>query len=229
MLKNYRTTVMVTTPTNARELAEFMDVQGVDPNALSLRTVILSRPVTAEVREALARHLAADVRCGFGVPELLDPGLCVECPEGRLHVNEDEFLVESRDGELLVTTLAREAMPLIRYATRITCRLDAEPCPCGRTGVALEPGPRLDDRMHIGEIPLYRAQVEEALAGTRAGAQPFSVEEENDVLVVSVEITKDVFSDTVRNLADLKQEAEAELSARLGIDAEVRLKEPSRG
>jgi phenylacetate-CoA ligase len=153
----------------------------------------------------------------------------VECSEGRLHVNEDEFLVEDRDGELLVTTLCREAMPLLRFATRMACRMDLEPCPCGRTGVALEPGPRLDDRMQIGEIPLYRAQVEEALAGTRAGTQPFSAEEENNVLIVSVEITKDVFSDTVRNLADLKQEAESELSARLGVDAEVRLREPSHG
>jgi phenylacetate-CoA ligase len=226
MLRNYRTTVLVTTPTNAHELAQLMAAQDVDPKALSLRSVLLSRPVPADTREALAHELAAEVRCAFGVTELLDPGLCVECTEGRLHVNEDEFLVETRAGELLVTTLCREAMPLLRYATRITCRLAEEPCACGRTGVTLEPGTRLDDRMLIGEIPLYPAQVKEALAGTRAGAQPLQVEQEDNVLVVSVKVTKDVFSDTVRNLDDLKGEAEAELSTRLGVDAEVRLREP---
>lgn len=229
MLRNYRTTVLVTTPTNARELAQLMAAQDIDPNALSLRTVLLSRPVPSGLRSELAHDLAAEVRCAFGVTALLDPGLCVECSESRLHVNEDEFLVEAREGELLVTTLCREAMPLLRYATRIACSLNTEPCPCGRTGVTLEPGTRLDDQMLIGEIAVYPAQVKEALAGTRAGSQTLQVEREEDLLVVSVEVTKDVFTDTVRNLDELKQEAEAELSARLGVNAEIRLREPGIG
>lgn len=98
-LQNYRVTVLVTSPSNAQHLAQILEEKQIDPESLALRTVILSRPIDSAFREQLRLRLFADVYCAFGVNELLDPGLCVECKHGHLHVNEDEFIVESRDGE----------------------------------------------------------------------------------------------------------------------------------
>ena len=77
----------------------------------------------------------------LGINELFAPGLCVECDEGHFHANEDHFLVEVQDGELLLTTLCREAMPLLRFCTRVSCALHRNKCPCGRTGAVIRPGP----------------------------------------------------------------------------------------
>jgi len=221
MLQNYKATVLVTTPTNAFELARLLEARSIDPQSLHLLTVLLSRPVPPEDREALRTGLFAEIRCNFGVKAVLDPGLCVECTEGNLHVNEDRFLVEARDGELLITTLCREAMPLLRYCTRIECEIGREACPCGRTGAILRPGRRLDGQLLVRETPLYASQVQEALARTRAAGHPFRLELSEEHVRVLIPVTSELFSDTMRNLVDLKKEIEAELRSRLGTGAEV--------
>ena len=226
MLRSYRTTVLITTPTNAFELAELMSSRRVDPPSLSLRTLLLSRPIAAAERESLKSALFADVRCSFGVPEILDPGFCVECEEGRFHVNEDQFLVETHDGQLLVTTLCREAMPLLRYATRVSAELRRERCGCGRTGAVLVPGVRRDGRLRVNEMPLYEAQIAAVLAQTRAAGHPFRVEIHEKRIVAFIEVADALFMDTMRTLADLKQEIQSEFMTRLGVDVEVRYVSP---
>lgn len=230
MLQNYRATVLVTTPTNARELIDLLKQERVEPQSLSLRTLLLSRPVPPDEREMLKAGLLANVYCNFGVAEILDPGICVECPEGRLHANEDHFLVESLDGELVVTTLCREAMPLLRYRTRIACRTQAEPCPCGRTGVVLVPGARLDGRHLINEMPLYPKQIAAVLERTRGAGQPFHIEISERRAAVFMKVTPAIFDDTIRSLMSLQQSIEQEFIERLGIEAEVHFVEslPSR-
>ena len=226
MLQNYRATVLITTPSNAAGLVRLLASRRVDPQSLSLRAVLLSRPVPASEREALRAGLFADIRCSFGVPEILDPGLCVECASGRLHVNEDHFLVEVKDGELLVSTLCREAMPLLRYRTRIACEIRREKCPCGRTGAVLLPGERLDDRLRVNEKPLYRSQIAGVLARTGAAGRAFDVDILEDKVLLRLALTADLFSDTMRTLFSLKQEIESEFFSRLGILTEVRFVEP---
>jgi phenylacetate-CoA ligase len=194
---------------------------GIDPPSLHLRTVMLSRTVPDSEREELKTGLFADVRCGFGVSEVLDPGLCVECEEGHFHANEDQFLVEIQNGELLVTTLAREAMPLLRYRTRIACAMERIRCPCGRTGAVLKPGERLDGRLRVNEMPLYRVQVEALLDQTRAAGHPFLLQISEHQIAVSIKVTEKLFSDTVRNMELLKNEIESEFFSRLGIRAVV--------
>ena len=221
MLQNYRVTVLVTTPSNARELAELLAAKRLDPQSLSLRVVLLSRPVSASERDDLHAGLFAKVRCNFGVAEILDPGLCVECAQGRFHVNEDHFLVECVDGELIVTTLCREAMPLLRYRARVGCSLRQERCACGRTGVVLEPGERRDGRLRVSEMPLYREQIAEVLGGTRAAGEPFEVEITDRKVVIMLRVTPRLFGDTIRVLGDLKREIEGEFMTRLGVEAEV--------
>lgn len=226
-LQSYRATVLITTPTNARELVQVLNARRMDPQSLHLRSVILSRPVGDEIRDELKTGLFADVWCTFGVPEILDPGLTLQCDEGRFHVNEDHFVVEERDGELLVTTLAREAMPLLRYATRTTCELRREKCRCGRTGLVIEPGPRTDGRLRVNETPLYACQIADILARTRAAGHPFEFDVNEERLVIYLAVTHDLFEDTMRTLVDLQREIQSEFFARLGVEAEVRYLEPA--
>lgn len=228
MLQNYRPTILITTPTHALDLIQRLDRHRTDAQSLHLRAVLLSRPVPHSMREQIASGLFAVAHCNFGLGEILDPGLCVECDAGHLHVHEDQFLVETCDGELVVTTLCREALPLLRYRTRVAARLRRERCPCGRTGVILEPGERLDRRLSVNEEPLYENQIAEVLQHTRLAGHPFALEITSGRIIVKVALTADLFADTIWFLQKLQYEVEAEFAARLGIPTEVRFTHPPR-
>lgn len=223
MLRNYRVSALVTTPSNAEAMANLMAARRIDPQSLHLRTVLLSRPVDTATRQKISAGLFAPVRCNFGVAEVLNPGLCVECPEGRFHVNEDQFFPEIIDGELVVTTLGREAIPLLRYRTRWSAELRRENCACGRTGVVLVPGERLDGRLRVGETEFYPKQVQEVLDQTRAKGQPAGFVVARDRVVITVAITPELMGDTIRTLMQLQYDIETEFFSRLGVAAEVRL------
>ena len=225
-LQNYRPTVLITTPGNALDLVTVMEQRRLDPQSLHLRTVLLSRPVDRETRERLAAGLFARVQCNFGLGEILNPGLCLECEAGHFHVHEDHFLAEVQEGELVLTTLCREALPLLRYRTRVTCELVRDKCACGRTGAMLRPGGRLDGRLRVNETPLYENQIAEVLARTKAVGRPFSVSVLERRIVVSVEISDDLFADAVGLIEDLTREIESEFLVRLGIEADVRFISP---
>jgi phenylacetate-CoA ligase len=226
MLRNYRPTILVTTPANALELVRLMERRQVDPQSLHLRTVLLSRPVDKELREEFGAGLFATVRCNFGVGEVLDPGLCLECEHGQFHAHEDHFLVEVQDGELVVTTLCREAMPLLRFRTRLAGEMIRERCPCGRSGAILRPGPRLDGRLYVNETPLYQGQIAQFLAQTSVAGRPFQIEICDRHVVLQVEMSSDLFSDTIWSIERLQHEVEAEFLARLGIEARLRFVQP---
>jgi phenylacetate-CoA ligase len=228
VMRSFRASILITTPTQARELIQALKQKGIDPQSLQLRVVLLSRPVAPEEREELGTGLFTDVRCGFGLAEVLDPGLCVECGEHNLHVNEDHFLVELDRGELLVTTLTREAMPLLRYRSSVQCRLERTACPCGRTGLLITPGARLDARLRVNEIPLYRGQIEEVLAQTAAAGHPFMLEFSERGVSVAIRVSAQLFPDTIRKIETLKNEIAAECFSRLGIRADVAFLSPNR-
>jgi phenylacetate-CoA ligase len=228
MLRNYRPTILITTPTNAATLARALDERRVDPQSLHLRTVLLSRPVDPGAREQLAAGLFARVQCTFGIAELLDPGLCVECESGNFHVHEDHFLPEICDGELVLTTLAREAMPLLRYRTRVAATLHRDKCPCGRTGAILKAGARLDQRYRVRETCFYGSQITEILSHTRAAGHRFHIEATEDQLCVAVEISEALFSGTLNASHNPERDIQSEVSARLGLEAKVRLVESQK-
>ena len=229
MLQNYRPTVLVTTPSNALELMSLIAQRRMDPPSLQLRTLLLTRPVDDETREQLRTGLLVSVQSNFGIDEVLDPGLCVECEKGRFHVNEDQFLVEVQDGELLLTTLCREAMPLLRFSTRVACTMSRERCPCGRTGVTIQPGKRLDGRLRVRETPIYEGQIAEVLYQTRIAGHPFRLKVEQPHIVISVAMTDALFSDMIWPIERLRQEIEAEFRARLGVEAKVNFTEVRTG
>ena len=226
MLQNYRPTVLITTPTNALDLMAAMERRRLDPQSFHLRAILLSRPVDAETRARLAAGLFAGVQCNFGVSEVLDPGLCVECEHGAFHLQEDHFLAEVCDGELVVTTLTREAMPLLRYRTRVSAHLAREHCPCGRVGGVIQPAGRLDARFQVKETVFYEAQIADVLAQTPAAGHRFQIELSGRRLLLSIEITQALFASTLASSANPKREIETEILARLGIEAEVRFVEP---
>jgi len=226
MLQNYRPTVLITTPTNALELMQAMEQRRLDPQSLHVRTVLLSRPVDQETRGRLAAGLFARVQCNFGLSEVFDPGLCVECEAGHFHMQEDHLLAETQDGELVLTTLCREALPLLRYRTRVRCELSRDKCPCGRVGAVILPGERLDHRLRVNETPLYEGQIAEVLAQTKAAGQPFTVTVSERHIIVSIEISDDLFADTVEFIESLKRGIESEFLVRLGIEAVVRFVAP---
>jgi phenylacetate-CoA ligase len=225
-LQNFQPTVLITTPGNALDLMQVMEQRRLDPQSLHIRTVLLSRPVDEETRERLAAGLFAGVKCNFGLGEILNPGLCVECSAGHFHVHEDHFLPEVQDGELVLTTLCREALPLLRYRTRVRCEITREKCSCGRTGAIIVPGERLDGRLRINETSLYQDQIAEVLARTKVAGQPFNVTVSERRISVSVEISDDLFDDTVGFIEELTREIESEFLARLGIEADVRFIPP---
>jgi phenylacetate-CoA ligase len=228
MLQNYRPTILVTTPTNALALKRVLDQRRLDSQALHLRTLLLSRPIEASLRQELADGFLAAVRCNFGIGEILDPGLCVECESGGFHINEDQFLVEICDGELVVTTLCREAMPLLRYRTRFAAAISRAKCPCGRTGALLEPRGRLDGRLRVNEVCFFEAQIAEVLARTRAAGQRFRIDASGGRMVVGVEMSESLLANALSSELDTEREIEQELLARLGLEAEVRFVEPRR-
>ena len=225
-LQNYRPTVLITTPGNALDLVQAMEQRRLDPQSLHLRTVLLSRPVGPEIHERVAAGLFARVQCNFGIAEILNPGLCVECEAGNFHVNEDHFLPEIKDGELVLTTLCREALPLLRYRTRILCELSRDKCSCGRTGAAIQPGARLDGRLRVNETPLYENQIADMLARTKAAGQPFTFSVSERRIVVAVEMSDDLFADAVGAIENLTRDIESEFLARLGIEADVHFSSP---
>ncbi len=227
MLQNYRPTILITTPTNALDLMRAMEKRRMDPQSLYLRTVLLSRPVDPNTRAQLAAGLFAAVQCNFGLGEILDPGLCVECSAGQFHLHEDQFLAEVCDGELVITTLAREAMPLLRYRTRVAAKLHRDKCACGRSSAVIRPGARLDRRLRVNETTFYETQVAAVLAQTRAAGHRFQIEASERQLRLAVEMSEDLFANTVSSTEDPKREVESEILARLGLEAEVRFVEPA--
>ena len=227
VLQNYRPTVLITTPTNAQALIQAMEARRIDPQSLHLRAVLLSRPVSAEFREQVRAGLFATVRCNFGIGEILDPGLSVECEAGCFHVNEDQFLVEIADGELVVTTLCREAMPLLRFRTRVRCQMSRVKCACGRTSVVVEPGERLDHRRRILETPVFDSQIAAVLAQSPVAGHAFRAEVQDTKVIVWVTVNEVLFSDMIWSLENIRREIESDFLARLGIQAEIRFVGPA--
>jgi phenylacetate-CoA ligase len=203
-----------------------MEQRRMDPQSLQLRALVLSRPVSAELRAQLAAGLFTTVLCNFGITEILDPGLTLECESGRMHVQEDQFLPEIHDGELVVTTLGREALPLLRYRTRVSAALLREKCPCGRTGAILEPGPRLGHQHRVNEIEFYERQVCEALQQTPAAGNAVTLEITERRLILKVQMSKNLFADTLSFPAEFKRQIESEILTRLGIESEVQFMQP---
>ena len=246
IMKDFGSTVLLSTPSYALNLAEAMDALGVDPASLSLRVGIFgAEPWSENMREEVERKLNLKAVDIYGLSEVMGPGVAMEClqTERGMHVFEDHFLPEIIDpdtgevlpegekGELVFTTLTKEAFPIIRYRTKDISRLIYEPCACGRTLVRMEKVTgRTDDMLIIRGVNVFPSQVEHVLMSIE-GVEPhyqIVVEREGnlDTMTVQVEVSENIFSDEIRVLENLTRKIQVEIKDLLGVTCKVKLVEP---
>ncbi len=246
LMRDFKSTVLLSTPSYALNLADAMDSMDIDPSSLSLRVGIFgAEPWSENMREEVERKLnlrAVDI---YGLSEVMGPGVAQECLHSNMgmHIFEDHFLPEIIDpdtgevlppgeqGELVFTTLTKEAFPIIRYRTKDISRLIYEQCACGRTLVRMEKVTgRTDDMLIIRGVNVFPSQVEHVLMGVE-GVEPhyqIVVEREGnlDTMTVQVEVSEGLFSDEIRVLENLTRKIQAEVKSLLGVTCKVKLVEP---
>ncbi len=246
IMKDFQSTVLTATPSYVLYLAETLKDMGITKDDLSLKVGILgAEPWSEEMRNSIEEKLGIDAIDIYGLSEIMGPGVAIECKEAKhgLHIWEDAFIPEiinpetgevlkdGEEGELVITTIAKDAMPLIRYRTRDITRLIKEPCVCGRTHRRIERiKGRSDDMLIIRGVNIFPSQIESLLMETE-GVEPhyqIIVDRVNnlDVLEVKVEVSEEIFSDEIRQLQNLQRSIEKDIKDLYGINVKVKLAEP---
>lgn len=245
ILLDLKPDAIVCTPSYALTLAETFKSHGIDPTNLNLKLGFFGgEPWTDEMRSRIEDDLGIFATDNYGLSEVIGPGASGECyVRNGQHFSEDHFLVECLDpetlqpvppgqkGELVITTLTKEGMPVIRYRTRDISSLHYEPCPCGRTGVRMSRVTgRSDDMLVIRGVNVYPTQVEEALLRVREAAPHYMIELNRpatlDVATVRVEVLPEMFSASIREMTILKEKIEKAINSVTGIRMEVELVAP---
>ncbi len=208
LLKDFAADILCSTPSYALNIAETAEQQGIDVSSLPVRRGLFgAEPWSEEMRAELDRRLGIASVDVYGLSEIMGPGVACECDAERagLHGWEDHFLFEIIDpetleplpmgetGELVITTLTKEAMPMVRYRTRDITRLSDEPCVCGRTHVRiLRVTGRDDDMLIIRGVNVYPSQVESVLVGLQGLSPHYQIVLQNegalDAMTIEVEI-----------------------------------------
>jgi phenylacetate-CoA ligase len=247
LMQDFNVTAVHSTPSYALHLAEVARANGVDPvEDLDLRIGMFGAEFWSDnTRPRLEAALGVDAFDSYGLSEMYGPGVAFECEERKgLHVWEDIFLVEVIDpktgeqvgegekGELVLTTLVREAMPLLRYRTGdITRVLSSETCDCGRTHLRLEKFlGRTDDMLKIRGVNVFPSQIEHILMEIPELSENYQIELETrglmDEITVVSEIGKKAFTGDVTDLIDLRQRVESIFSSKIGLRIKVKFVEP---
>ena len=245
LIQDLGSTVLCCTPSYALYLAETALEMGVDLRETALRVGIFgAEPWSERMRQEIEAKLGLLALDIYGLSEVIGPGVSVECEhQCGLHIFEDHFLAEIVDpatgqslpygqrGELVLTTLTKEALPVIRYRTGDITALDAAPCACGRTLVRMaKPSGRTDDMLIVRGINVFPSQIETILLQIE-GVQPhyqIIVDRQRglDTLEVQVEVTPDVLSDTVGGLEQLQARLTHSIESITGLRPIVRLVAP---
>ena len=236
-------TILCCTPSYAAYLAESINERGLRDKIKLKAGIFGAEAWTEEMRRDIEKSLGIKAYDIYGLTEISGPGVSFECSEQRgMHINEDHFIAEiihpvtgevlpeGEKGELVFTSITKEAFPLLRYRTRDICVLSREKCSCGRTHVRMsKPMGRSDDMMIIKGVNVFPSQIETVLLnkGYPANYQIIVNRVNNsDTLEVQVEMTPEMFSDSVTKIAAQERELVDALKAMLGIYARVRLVEP---
>ncbi len=245
ILQDFGATVLTCTPSYALNLAETMRELGVEPASLRLRVGIFgAEPWSEAMRREIEKQLNLVALDIYGLSEVMGPGVAMEClNKSGPHVFEDHFLAEVVDpdtgeplppgqrGELVFTSLTKEAFPVIRYRTRDITALDTAPCGCGRTLARMvRVTGRTDDMLIIRGVNVFPSQIESLLVGL-PGVEPhyqLIVDRvgQMDTLEVQVEMTEGIFSDEVKKLESLARRIENDIKDYFGVTAKVKLVEP---
>jgi phenylacetate-CoA ligase len=246
IMKDFKSSVLLSTPSYALNLADAMDSMNIAPSSLSLRVGVFgAEPWSENMREEVEKKLNLKAVDIYGLSEVMGPGVAMEClqTDKGMHIFEDHFLPEIIDpdtgevlppgeqGELVFTTLTKEAFPIIRYRTKDISRLIYEQCGCGRTLVRMDKVTgRTDDMLIIRGVNVFPSQVEHVLMGVE-GVEPhyqIVVEREGnlDSMSVQVEVSEGLFSDEIRVLENLTKKIQADVKSLLGVTCKIKLVEP---
>ena len=243
-IRDLNATILCCTPSYAAYLAESMKEMGLTPDQIPLKAGIFGAEAwSQEMRQNIEETLGIKAYDIYGLTELSGPGVSFECSaQSGMHINEDHFIAEIIDpntgevlpegskGELVFTSITKEAFPLLRYRTRDICVLRHEDCPCGRTHVKMsKPMGRSDDMLIIKGVNVFPSQIETVLLGQSfAPNYQIIVDRVNntDTMEVLVEMTPEMFSDQLSQVAEKEKQVVAALKAMLGIYAKVRLVAP---
>ena len=243
LMQDFKTTTLHLTPSYALYLASVMHNEGLDPKKdFFLRRAYLgSEPYSEETRNKIEKFFGIDVYNSYGLSEMNGPGVAFECMEKYgMHLWEDNFIMEIIDpetgdklpegekGELVLTTLCREAMPILRYRTRDIAMIIPGKCKCGRTHRRISRiiG-RSDDMIIIRGVNIFPQQIERVLMGIKAVAQNYQIVlEAYDQMTVRVEISKDLFDGRVEHLVNLQNEITEKLRSEILVKPKVELLEP---
>lgn len=248
VLRDYKTTVLVTTPALARQLADYMHKMQVGPAALNLHTIIIAGETIADdFRKAIEERAFVSCWLHYGLSEVPGPAIAFECEtHNGLHISEDHFLAEIIDpetqallpagnaGELVLTTLTTRAFPLIRFRTGDRARIITEPCACGRSLARIEWfAGRTDDVMKVDGVTIHGRQVRTILEDMlpAVSSQVTSrVRDDNGrkLLEIVLPMSDGIFSDEIKELEKLLRKAENRLREDLGVAVAIRLIEPTR-
>jgi phenylacetate-CoA ligase len=244
IMQDFKTTALVCTPSYALKMADVMMDLGVNPNGLSLKYGLFgAEPWSEKMREEISARLGILATDNYGLSEVMGPGVAGECQYcNGLHVSEDHFLIEILDpdtldpvppgeaGELVITTLTKEAFPVIRYRTRDLTRLIPEPCPCGRTFRRIQRiMGRTDDMLIIKGVNVFPTQIEAVLFDIE-GTQPHynlvvEREKNEDVVTILVEVVESIFFDQMKKQRTMVDHIKKRLANELGVGVNVKLVE----
>jgi phenylacetate-CoA ligase len=246
IMKDFGSSVLTCTPSYSLYLAEAAMEEGIDFKSLRLRVGIFgAEPWSESMRKEIEGKLnlcAIDI---YGLSEIMGPGVAIECHKAKcgLHIWEDHFIPEIIDpetgnpvpegekGELVITTITKEGIPLIRYRTRDITSITYEPCICGRTHARIaRMSGRSDDMLIIRGVNVFPSQIESILMDIE-GVEPHYLlvvdrKDNLDTLEVQVEVDEMLFSDEVKHLQALAQTIEKTIKEMLGVTSKVRLVEP---
>ncbi|PKN13094.1 MAG: phenylacetate--CoA ligase [Deltaproteobacteria bacterium HGW-Deltaproteobacteria-4] len=246
IMQDFGSTVLTCTPSYSLFMAEEARTEGIDFKKLKLRVGIFgAEPWSEAMRKEIEAKLNLDAIDIYGLSEIMGPGVAIECIEAKsgLHIWEDHFIPEIIDpdsgevlpegaqGELVITTITKEGIPLIRYRTRDITSLTYAPCICGRTHARLtRMSGRSDDMLIIRGVNVFPSQIESILVRVE-GVEPHYLlivdrEENLDTLEVQVEVGEELFSDEIKVLQSLAKRIEKEIKENLGVTSRVKLVEP---
>ena len=245
MMQDFGVTTVMCTPSYFVFLIEKFKENGIDFNNLKLKRGIFgAEPWTLEMRDYIERETGIKAFDIYGLTEIMGPGVGIECEKQHgFHIFEDHFLMEILDpeteeplpdgewGELVFTTLTKEAFPMIRYKTHDITRIIAEKCECGRTIRRIDRiQTRCDDMMIIRGVNVFPSQIEAAIMKVAKSEPHYQIirtlKDNLEQIAVEVEVTAAMFSDKIGEIEDMKKQIAQSIEHTVGIRVPVRLVEP---
>ena len=243
-MRDLGATILCCTPSYAAYIGETLQEMGLTPDDIKLKAGIFGAEAwSEEMRRDIEKTLGIKAYDIYGLTEISGPGVSFECSEQHgMHINEDHFIAEiinpdtgevlpeGSQGELVFTSLDKEAFPLLRYRTRDICTLTREKCSCGRTHVRMsKPKGRSDDMLIIRGVNVFPSQIETVLLNNGYAANYLIIVDRinnTDPFDINVEMTPDMFTDNVGEIQARKKVLEDGLKSMLGIKAKVSLVAP---